>query len=206
DRDGEDERVVLLGRDLDAVGLPDAEPAFRDLGDLVAAALDLVLVVDDVALRLHVLTAVDRDGKAVAERRDERLLHRRDGARVVLDLHRVPAVELLLLDLVELGARRVLEDERLPDPEGLAIDLEGALALLVLDPEVVADRPELLTHPVLRPAAVSAASQEWHRTAPFGLGEHRGQAAQSRQKAAGKKMSQESEPLGVSSSSEIRNV
>ena len=40
--------------DLDAVGVADPEPLLRDLGDLVAVALDLVLVVDDVAVDLQV--------------------------------------------------------------------------------------------------------------------------------------------------------
>src|SRR5262249_15930842 len=64
---------------------------------------------------------------------------------------------------------RILQDERLPDAKGLAVDLEGALALFVLDPEVVPDREHLLAHPVRRPAADPAASQQWHRIAPFGF-------------------------------------
>jgi hypothetical protein len=50
DREGDDQRVVLAGRDIDPVGVADTEPALRHLGDGVAAALDLVFVVDDVAL------------------------------------------------------------------------------------------------------------------------------------------------------------
>jgi hypothetical protein len=45
DADSEDERVVLVRGDLDAVGIADSEPALGDLRDLVAASLDLVLVV-----------------------------------------------------------------------------------------------------------------------------------------------------------------
>ena len=55
------QRVVLPGLDLDAVGVAHAEPALRHLGDRVAVALDLVLVVDDVALRLHVVPVLDVD-------------------------------------------------------------------------------------------------------------------------------------------------
>src|SRR5207237_9435680 len=46
---GEDQRVVLSGRDLDPVGVADPEPALGDLRDLVPVALVLVLVIDYVA-------------------------------------------------------------------------------------------------------------------------------------------------------------
>src|SRR3954469_24531736 len=75
---GEDQRVVLTWRDLDPVGVTDAEPAFRDLGDLVAVAFEAELVVEDVALRLQVGSALDLDRVAVAQRADERLLDRCD--------------------------------------------------------------------------------------------------------------------------------
>src|SRR4051794_40688631 len=67
DRDRQDERRVLARRDVDAVGLAHAEPLLGDLRDGVAVALDLVLVVDDVALRFHVVAVLDVDRKAVAD-------------------------------------------------------------------------------------------------------------------------------------------
>ena len=48
---GQDQRVVLPRGDLDPVGLPHPEPPLGDLGHLVAVALDLEFVIDDVALR-----------------------------------------------------------------------------------------------------------------------------------------------------------
>ena len=55
-------RAVVLARlDLNAVGVAYTEPATRDFGHLVPATLDLVLVVDNVALRLHVVAAFDID-------------------------------------------------------------------------------------------------------------------------------------------------
>ena len=51
---------VLPGVDLDAVGVPQPEPLLGDLGDLVAVLVDLVLVVDDVALHLQVLAVARR--------------------------------------------------------------------------------------------------------------------------------------------------
>src|SRR3954466_4679228 len=50
----QDQARLDAGLDLDAVGVGDPEPLLGDLGDLVAVALDLVLVVDDVALGLQV--------------------------------------------------------------------------------------------------------------------------------------------------------
>src|SRR3954447_8426233 len=123
DRDRENQRVVLVGRDLDAVGVPHAEPLLRHLGHLVAAALDLVLVVDDVALRLHVLALLDVDREAVAKRADERLLDRGHGLTASLDLHLVAHAELLLLDRQELLADGRLEHERIAGTERLPFTL-----------------------------------------------------------------------------------
>ena len=88
DGDREDQHGVDVVVDLDAVGVAHAEPLLRDLGDLVAVALDLVLVIDDVAVDLQVLAVVDLDVEAVADA-DQRLLDRGLAAAVELDLDRV---------------------------------------------------------------------------------------------------------------------
>src|SRR4051812_17934525 len=151
--DGQDESGILPLLDLDPVGVGDAEPLLRDLGDLVTVALDLVLVVDDVALHLEVLTVLDLDVEPLPQRRDQRLLHGCDRATAaVLDLHRVADAKLLLLDLEQLTAARVLEDHRVPDTERLAVDLERPFALVVLDPVVITDRHQLLPHAERRDA------------------------------------------------------
>jgi hypothetical protein len=59
--DGQKQSVVLPCLDLDAVGVAHPEPPTRDFGDLISATLDLVLMVDDIALGLHVLAAVNID-------------------------------------------------------------------------------------------------------------------------------------------------
>src|SRR5436190_20128501 len=98
DGGGDDEGVVLLFRYLDAVRVADAEPARRHLGHSVAVPFDLVLVVDDVALGLEVVTALDVDRVAVAKGADERLLDRRNRFTVLLDFHRLAHANLLALD------------------------------------------------------------------------------------------------------------
>ena len=75
---GEDERGVLSGGDLDPVGVAYPEPPLRRLRDLVPVALDLVLVVDDVALGGQLAAVLQLDREAVTERADERLLDRGD--------------------------------------------------------------------------------------------------------------------------------
>src|SRR5262249_12943130 len=65
-RDGEDQRWVLAGRDLDSVGVSNAEPTLGDLGHLVVSPLDRVLVIDDVPLGLEIRAAADVDGEALA--------------------------------------------------------------------------------------------------------------------------------------------
>src|SRR4051812_3394855 len=72
----QDQARVLSVLDLDAVGVSDTEPLLGDLGDLVASALDLVLMVDDVALDLQVVTVLDLDLEPFAQRGDQGLLHR----------------------------------------------------------------------------------------------------------------------------------
>ena len=74
------------------------EPPTRDLGDLVTVAFDLVLVIDDVPLCLHVFAAVHIDREAIPERGYEGLLHSRYVMSAALDVHRVFHAELLLLD------------------------------------------------------------------------------------------------------------
>src|ERR1700733_10848124 len=158
----DDQSVVLAGRNLDPVRLADPEPALGDLGDLVAVALDLVFVIHDVALGGQLATGLELDREAIAQRRDQRLLDRRNGVSAAFDLHRVADVELLLLDLEQLLAGRALEDERAPDPGRLAVDLECALAALGLDPEVVADREQLLAHLVARAGLLVVSVKKTH--------------------------------------------
>ena len=72
--DREDERVGLPRRDLDAVCVPDPEPPLRDLGDLLPARLDRVLVIDDVPGDVEVGAVLHLDVETIPEP-DERLLH-----------------------------------------------------------------------------------------------------------------------------------
>ena len=67
DGDRQQQHGGVLVVDVDAVGVPGAEPLLGDRGDRVALAFDLVLVVDEVAMRLQVGTVVDVDLEAVAE-------------------------------------------------------------------------------------------------------------------------------------------
>src|SRR3954454_12863521 len=161
DGDGQDQPVVLVGLDLDPVRVAHAQPALGDLGDLLAVALDLVLVVDDVALGRQIVSALDLDRVAVADP-DERLLDGRHRSPAALDLHLVAHRELLLLDREQLVARAVLEHERVAHPERLAVDLEGALAAVGLDPVVVADREHLLAQGVARPLGATTVTQSSH--------------------------------------------
>src|SRR5688572_9947289 len=98
DRDREHEPVVLAGRDLDAIAVADREPSLRHARDRIAIALDLVLVVDEVPLRVHVRAVLDLDREPVADA-DQRLPDARDGAPVALDLHLVADAQLALLQL-----------------------------------------------------------------------------------------------------------
>src|SRR4051794_26174054 len=63
---------------IDPVRVPDPEPALRDLGHFVPAVLYLVLVVDVVSFRLHVLPVGKRDGQG----RPIRKSPRRGGRRI----------------------------------------------------------------------------------------------------------------------------
>src|SRR5215208_7197931 len=142
---GEQQALVLVLRELDSVRVPDAEPTLRDSGDRLAVALDLVLVIDDVPLRLQIIATLDVDREAVTDA-DERLVHRRDLLTIALDRHLVAHAQLALLDLGHFPAGRILQQDRLAEPHRLAVDTIGAVTGFILDPEVVADRDELLAH------------------------------------------------------------
>ena len=66
DRDRQNERVVLARRDFHAVRVPHPEPALRHRRDRFSVTLDLVLVVDEVALGAQLAAALDVDREAVA--------------------------------------------------------------------------------------------------------------------------------------------
>ena len=104
------ERGVLAGGDGDAVRVPHAEPLLRDRRDRVAVALDLVLVVDDVALRLHVRTVLDVDREAISDA-DQRLVDGRDRVAAALDCDLVANAELALLNPDQLLPRGTLDNE-----------------------------------------------------------------------------------------------
>ena len=150
DRHGEHERPVLIGCDLDSVGVTDPEPLLGDLGDLAVVGLDLVLVVDDVALHLPLLVAGQVHLPPLAQRRDERLVDQGEAFAVgVLDGHRVADVEDPGLDPADLVAVGVLEVERVPKAHRLPVDAEYTVTGVVLDPVVIADGDQLLSHLVL---------------------------------------------------------
>jgi hypothetical protein len=63
----EDQDIVLAGIDLHTIGVAQPEPLLRDLGDPVAALLDAIVVVEDVALHLEVRAAPQAERPALAE-------------------------------------------------------------------------------------------------------------------------------------------
>src|SRR5215211_3704124 len=150
-RDREDERGVLACHNVDAVGLAHAKPLLGDRRHSVAVALDLVLVVADAPVRLHIGAVLDVDREAISDPH-QRLVDGRGGVALALDRDLVADAELALLDPGNLVPRRVLEDKGLSDAKRLAVDLEGPFTQPVLNPVVVADRQQLLAH--LKPLAI----------------------------------------------------
>src|SRR5262249_52280332 len=130
--------------------LADPKPGLRDASDNFPVPLDLVLVVNEVALRLHLAAALQVDREAVPDA-DERLPDRGSRGPVPLDFHLVADAEFALLNLGDLVPVRVLDDERLANPHRLAVDPEGVIPVLIVDPVVVAYREQLLLHLVARP-------------------------------------------------------
>jgi hypothetical protein len=153
----QDQDVVLVRGHLDAIGVPDPEPALGHFGDLRPVAFDLVFVVDDVALDVQVLAVLDLDDPSFAQWRDQGLLDDREPVPVwPFDLHAVLDVQHPFLDLDQLAPVHVLEHNGLADPQRLAVELVHALAALVFDLVVVADRDHALAHLVARGLLVKA--------------------------------------------------
>src|SRR4029079_16715415 len=120
---GQDERDIFVRTDLDAVRISDGEPALRDLGNLLAIALELVLVIRDLALDI-VVDAGAFDLEPLAQRREQRFLDGGEDLAAALDGHHVADADELLLERRDLATGWVLDDQRLADPERLAIDPE----------------------------------------------------------------------------------
>src|SRR6185436_16141050 len=75
----------------------------------------------------------------------------------------VADAQLALLDAGDLVAAGVFEHEGLAQADRLAVDLVGPVPAVVLDPEVVADREQLLAHEeALVLGSVVVASQKAH--------------------------------------------
>jgi DNA-3-methyladenine glycosylase II len=115
DRDGDDERWVLAGLDLDAVGVADAEPLAGDPADDPVACRKLPVHVPEVADRLQHGPVCQRNLVAVPERREVRAAHGGDHRAVPLDVHGAAQPEELLPDRRHHDARAVLQLERLPE-------------------------------------------------------------------------------------------
>lgn len=56
DRDGENEDIISTGNDIHAIRIGNEEPLLRDYCSLVAALVDFIFMIYDVALHFHVLT------------------------------------------------------------------------------------------------------------------------------------------------------
>ena len=119
---GQEQHIILAGRDLDPVGIPGPEPSFGHLGDLGPVALDGVLVVDDVALDVQVRAVLHFRYPSFPQRRDHGFFDDRDPLPVrPFDLHAVPQMQHPFLDLAQLTAVHVLEQDGLPDAQRLAV-------------------------------------------------------------------------------------
>lgn len=93
-------------------------------------------MVDDVAVRLHVVAVLGIDLEPVANA-DDRLLDRCRATPVQLDLG--AHGQLLVLDLRHRVAVRVLQHERLTRADHLAVHPVGPMPAIVFDPVVIAD-------------------------------------------------------------------
>src|SRR6185437_16220442 len=63
----QDDHIILARLDLDAIAIGHPEPLLRHLGDLMAAHLKGILMIDNVALNIHVRAVANLDGPAVAD-------------------------------------------------------------------------------------------------------------------------------------------
>src|SRR5687768_8972204 len=153
---GEDQHVVLPLVDVDAVRVAQPEPLLAHPRNLPAAALEGVLVVEEVARSFEVVRAGNVDGELVAEEREQMLLHHRDRPPVADDLVLWAEAEELLVDDGQLVLVHVLERELVAEAEDLAVDVERVPAGLVLDGEVVAPREDSLAHHVSHGSVIAA--------------------------------------------------
>src|SRR5260370_3968453 len=144
--DSQNQPVILAWCHLDPIGVAHAEPLLRDFRYGLPAAVDSILVVDDVSLDVQVWTTPHVDAVPIAKRGYHRLLDCGDDLATAFDVHRVFHAEHFLLNPRQLAPLQILHDECVTDTECLTVDLVDALTALVLDEVVVTDRDELLAH------------------------------------------------------------
>ena len=150
--------VVLAGCHLDAVRVTDAEPPLGDLRDLSShrprsrtrdrrcCPAPAGTPVGDLHVEARAQWSYHRlryrrDPSPSSDPRSPYVPHSNGPASWILHQQRHPI--------------QILEHHCLTDAQRLAVDLEGAAARLVVDPEVAADRQQLLAHlvPVASPRA-----------------------------------------------------
>src|SRR6266702_6741692 len=156
-RAGQNQDVIGTRSDVHTIGIGYPEPLLRDLRYPVAALVDLILVIQDIALCFHVLSACYVHVEALAQRRDQGFLDRGEHIAIAVNAIRILDVHDLLLDGGQFVALHILKAQVLPYTEGLAINKEDALAQPILNPVVIAECHELLPHAIAM-AAFSSSS------------------------------------------------
>src|SRR6266702_1329394 len=156
-RAGQNQDVIGTRSDVHTIGIGYPEPLLRDFRHAVASLVDLIFVIQNIALCFHVLRACHVNVKALAQRRDQGFLDCGEYIAIAVNAIRILDVHDLLLDRGQFVALHILKAQVLPYTEGLAINKEDALAQPILNPVVIAERDQLLPHAIAM-AAFSSSS------------------------------------------------
>src|SRR5918993_3543190 len=167
DCDRQEKCIVLIRLNLDSVRFLDPEPFLRNGRDRLTVLFNLILMINEVAVRMHIGAALNFDLEPISNT-DERFSNSRLAVRT-LNRHRVAHCEFSLLDLGDLRARGITQHECLANPHRLAVDLERTFPGVGFYPVIVAYGEQLLAHliPMNVRIAVVAISKP-HGDIPFG--------------------------------------
>ena len=144
DSRGENQDIILAGRDFDAVRVCPVEELLGHTRNLGFRAPKSVLVIEKVAPGLEIVRAGDIDVESVMKEREELLLHNGDLDTCTKDFVRRSPCQHFLLDVRELVAVQVLKRKLVAEGKRSPVNEKGVVPILVLDMKIISPGEQLL--------------------------------------------------------------
>src|SRR6266581_150774 len=148
DRYGENQNVIGPRDNIHTICISHVEPLFRDLGHALASLVDLIFMIQNIAFNFHILSTGDMNVETLAKWRDQRFLDR--GKHITFAVNAIGIFDAHdpFLDGQQFVALHVFKAQVLSQAKCLAIDKKDTLIQGILNPVIIAERDQLLSHAI----------------------------------------------------------